>query len=82
MNRQQALILSNGMNYYAEDGTMIQEADDATSVIDEIYDDFESRTCGNCFFGSDKYYCDNPNSFCEATRIEPTDGCNQFERAE
>lgn len=50
--------------------------------IDMFYDDFESRICGNCAFGGDRQYCNNPSSFCVQSTIESTDGCNQFERTE
>ena len=58
------------------------------SVVDKIYDDFESRTCKNCkhfqVYDDSKMLgeCINKESIaftsCEA--IYGDDGCNKFER--
>jgi len=47
-------------------------------LIDEIYDDFEHRTCENC-----KYYniCSVQEAIDNSRYIRPLDfGCNKFER--
>ena len=67
MNREQALD-----SYYC-----IKAGSDGVALVNDIYDKLDSQTCSNCLFGH-KPYCDNPDSFCEATRIEPTNGCNNF----
>lgn len=42
-------------------------------IIDEIYDDFESRTCGNCRFWSNEYGCIKLN-----IDLGTDFGCNEF----
>ena len=47
-----------------------------TTLIDEIYDDFESRTCENC-----EYYINNINHVgCHFDFSTNCGGCNRFER--
>ena len=60
---------------------------DEVALIDEIYDDFESRTCENC-----KYFIDEKGTklqFCNARTVGgiigwngygKDFGCNKFER--
>ena len=59
--------------------------------IDEIYNDFESRVCGECkWFQTHRYYIDihdkvgYPQTVCEKLRINygKDFGCNKFERKE
>ena len=51
-------------------------------VVDEIYDDFESRICGNCkHWNKQVRMCDNKDSFAydaKATVVQG-DSCNKFE---
>jgi len=79
MNRQQA----HDKLAEAVDDPFLDKYDvinQAEYILDDVYDDIESRVCGNCDFGG-RQYCNNPNSFCVQSMIEPTDGCNQFESA-
>lgn len=47
-------------------------------VINKIYDDFESRTCGNCAVGG--YYCKISNILADSGKIHLVDfGCNKYE---
>jgi len=53
------------------------------SVIEDIYDDFESRTCESCkYISADKNKCNANNSAIVWLDIETFSdfGCNQFER--
>ena len=57
--------------------------------IDQIYDDFESRTCGNCRYNDDMCtYQESIKVFSKVTRgvehmLDFTDfGCNRFEKEE
>ena len=68
----------NAMNYPAIALTWLHE------VTDAIYDDFESRTCGNCKYiaeigvdGDETGRCikDHPNLI-----VDLDFGCNKFER--
>ena len=49
--------------------------------IDEIYDDFESRTCRNCkYFIKDKFVCCNSKAPTIVQINEDSFGCSKFER--
>lgn len=54
-------------------------------VINEIYDDFESRTCENCKYciddGSSGYVCKGMSDVIHISSIDDF-GCNKFERKE
>ena len=63
--------------------------EDHNVLIDKIYDDFESRVCGECkWFQTHRYYIDihdkvgYPQTVCEKLRINygKDFGCNKFER--
>lgn len=55
-------------------------------IIDDIYDDFESRTCENCKYyfihmlKADEMQCKNHNSFTHQSAVIKSDGCNKHER--
>lgn len=78
MNRQQAIHdITDGVAVHASDEIL---ADFAVSLVNDVYDDFESRTCSNCavmdctilsrLFNATEYLNFNLIDF----------GCNQFER--
>lgn len=50
-------------------------------LIDQIYDDFENSTCGNCKFYNDEY-CDNDSCPFYLSCINLGDGCNHFKKIE
>lgn len=53
------------------------------NLVGEIYDDFESRVCGNCRYNQDNYKCTNNESmveWLEDIEVFNTFGCNKFER--
>ena len=47
--------------------------------IDTIYDDFESRICGNCKL-AETSECILYDSYYKTACDDPTFGCNKFER--
>lgn len=64
----------------------VMESDEVLKLIDEIYDDFESRTCENCKHGEYEknikgIYCSFVN-YCGSDYMEKDFGCNKFERVE
>lgn len=51
----------------------------------KIYDDFGSRTCGNCKYfhnGKIQKYCTNEKSHLLFEDVPSSFGCNKFERKE
>lgn len=55
--------------------------DDVNEYIDKIYDDFESRTCGNCKHEPSCLFV----TMCEDCKIDYVESgvkCNKFERKE
>ena len=52
-------------------------------IIDDIYDDFESRTCKNCkYFIKDKFVCCNSKAPTIVQINDDSFGCSKFERRE
>lgn len=53
------------------------------SHINKIYDDFESRVCGNCKYYEqyDSVCCNGESPLCVEV-VETSFGCNKFERRE
>lgn len=56
-------------------------SDSLSRLIDKIYDDFDSRTCGNCEWGIDNVCTNDDTPLC-ADFVASTFGCNKFERKE
>ena len=58
------------------------------SVIDQIYDDFESRTCENCKHAQNTTVSDMENGYLDCNKLyvegflEQGFGCSLFERIE
>ena len=53
-------------------------------LVDKIYDDFESRVCGNCGHGVQEdlgIYCPFVN-YCGTDYMDKDFGCNEFKRRE
>lgn len=82
MTREEALLAREN-NYYS---TVGQEntTDDVEDLINQIYDDFDSRICKNCKYWQD--YTDTLSICCNGTlefRIATPKnfGCNKFERS-
>lgn len=83
MNRQQAL---------GQPGDRSLERAGINGLVNDIYDDFESQTCGNCIhYGEWEYEIPGAEDFtatatgCTPLRLRAPSldfGCNQFERAE
>jgi len=51
-------------------------------LIDEIFDDFESRTCENCVYFDRIGACSNNESIAYDCLSVDDFGCNKFERKE
>ena len=62
------------------DGKFVEYAS-VSNLIEDIYCEFERRTCKNCLFYKD-YTCCNVDSYLNAKRIVEEFGCNLFERRE
>jgi hypothetical protein len=54
-------------------------------VVDDIYDELESRVCKNCIYCEERDYMIQREYFCNNAKVpfvdtEPMLGCNKFER--
>ena len=78
MTREKVLQIIENMhgNIHLNTKAMIKQ------LINEIYDDFESRVCGNCEHFNNFYKtCRMGYAFCIATKKVREDfGCNKFKR--
>ena len=73
MDREQAHILQRSV--YQEDTYMY----DAEEIINLIYDEFESRTCENCFlYDKKENLCINADSPMVGEFIRKDFGCNEW----
>ena len=72
------------------DMTYFVSSVDAEAVIDQIYDDFESRTCENCKYRDTERpishvnwrECNNRDNIMSYQETLYSWGCNDFERKE
>ncbi len=92
MDREEAQSIGSGMSSNLSTYTMLDNR--IKLLVDEIYDDFESRTCSNCkhskiAYGIDAIRCYDP-LWCsrDVCNIHDSDrcwctpdfGCTEFER--
>lgn len=78
MTRDEALRLLNKHN---DDD--VASVDVIKQFINQVYDDFESRTCENCeFYKEENKQCTNEASIAYTSQeaIYFDDGCNKFEK--
>ena len=83
MTREEAIYKVNNQVFEADyDTGLVMYPDSAVRIIKEIYDDFESRVCGNCEHFNNFYKtCRMGYAFCIATKKVREDfGCNKFKR--
>jgi hypothetical protein len=63
-------------------GRTMLDGDATLAVIDEIYDDFESRTCESCRYAIKRGFmdkiCDNESGIAYDVVVKTTDGCNKW----
>ena len=85
MTREEALKYANTKS--RKRGDTLIYAQEVDVLIELIYDDFESRTCGNCIYNNDLCtYQESIKVYCKVTRGDDyicdfdDFGCNRFER--
>ena len=79
MTREEALKdLYDYIEYNRNVGRCDLEESDGVEIINEIYDDFESRSCGSCKWKLDEF-CIKFDDF-RAIKLLDSKGCSKFER--
>ena len=79
MNRENA---KDNLFAFVDKG-LTMESISFEQAIDDIFDDFESRTCENCKWYDGSHKCNNENSIAHNSdnRVYTHDGCKEeFER--
>lgn len=87
MTKEEALEIIERNRYKGHYGEGDFYASDAENLIDAVFDDFESRTCGNCeyhsFYHEDTLsVCCADDLYCNRLGINTPEffGCNKFKR--
>ena len=82
MTREEAIYKVNNQVFEADyDTGLVMYPDSAERIIKEIYDDFESRVCKNCFYYFEETcVCDESPLVTEI--VDENYGCNKFKRRE
>ena len=80
MTREEAIYKVNNQVFEADyDTGLVMYPDSAVRIIKEIYDDFESRVCKNCFYYFEETcVCDESPLVTEI--VDENYGCNKFKR--
>jgi len=76
MTREEAISEFNGYVELREDGWIIKKKE-LRNIINEIYNDLESRTCTNCHWYHDEVCCEDSSPLW-AEFVDKNYGCNLF----
>lgn len=90
MTRSEALIEATGLERIDMDRIIDGGCFPVQELVNDIYDDFESRTCDNCKYGENKdtggnvvyimRKCKNKESMVFEQYVDNKDGCNNWSK--